>query len=246
MSDQPGGAVLAGQVAVVTGAGGGIGSAIAVEMARRGVAVVLLGRRTASLARVARGMSPASEATVLAADLTSDTETRAVVRSILRRHRRVDILVHSNGTHSLGALDTTRMSELDKLWAANVRGPMLLTQLLLPALRAVSGQIVFINSSVGLDTRPNLGHFAATQHALRALADTLRAEINPDGVRVLSVFPGRTASSRQERIFRSEGRSYDASALLQPEDIASTVIGSLELPRTAEVTDVRIRPLRKP
>ena len=244
MSDQPG-VVLAGQVAVVTGAGGGIGSAIAVGLAQRGVAVVLLGRRTAPLARVARRMNPASETTVLATDLTSDAATRAAVRSLLRHHRRLDILVHSNGTHSLGALDTTRLGELDKLWAANVRGPMLLTQLLLPALRAASGQIVFINSSVGLETRPNVGHFAATQHALRALADTLRAEINADGVRVLSVFPGRTASSRQERIYRFEGRSYDGSALLQPEDIASTVIGSLELPRTAEVTDVRIRPLRK-
>lgn len=244
MSERPG-AALAGEVAVVTGAGGGIGCAIAVGLARRGVAVALLGRRAAPLMRVARRIGPMSDTSVLVTDLTSDTETRAAVRSVLRRFRRVDILVHSNGTHSLGALGSARIAEFDKLWTANVRAPILLTQLLLPALRASSGQIVFINSSVGLEARANVGHFAATQHALRALADSLRSEINQDGVRVLSVFPGRTASSRQERIFRSEGRSYDPDSLLQPEDIASTVVCALELPRTAEVTDLRIRPLRK-
>jgi len=244
MSEQPG-VAFAGQVALVTGAGGGIGSAIAIALAQRGVAVGLLGRRAARLERVARRIGVESDTVVFATDLTSDAETRAAARSLLRRFRRLDILVHSNGIHSLGPLDSARVADFDRLWAANVRAPMLLTQLLLPALRHSAGQIVFINSSVGLEARPNVGLFAATQHALRAIADTLRAEINPDGVRVLSVYPGRTATSRQRKIFESEGRAYNADALLQPEDLASAVVCALALPRTAEVTDVRIRPLQK-
>lgn len=236
---------FADQVALVTGASGGIGSAIAVELAECGVAVGLLGRRTAPLVRVARRAGLKSDTGVFAADLTSDTEIRTTVRSFLRRFRRLDVLVHSNGVHSLGPLDSARIADFDRLWAANVRSPMLLTQLLLPALRGSSGQIVFINSSVGLEARSNAGFFSATQHALRALADTLRAEVNPDGVRVLSVYPGRTATARQQKIFESEGRIYDATVLLQPEDIASVVVSALALPRTAEVTEVRIRPLQK-
>ena len=64
------------------------------------------------------------------------------------------------------------------------------------------------NSTVGLDTRAGVGQFASTQHALRALADTLRLELNDDGIRVLSVYPGRTATERQRRIFRDEARAY--------------------------------------
>jgi NADP-dependent 3-hydroxy acid dehydrogenase YdfG len=138
------------------------------------------------------------------------------------------------------------VADFDRLWAANVRGPFLLTQLLLPALRASSGQIAFVNSSVVLATRAGVGQFTATQQALRAVADTLRIELNPEGIRVLSVYPGRTATSRSEKLSAKEGRTYHPDRLLQPEEIATVVVESLALPRTAEVTDISIRPMRKP
>jgi NADP-dependent 3-hydroxy acid dehydrogenase YdfG len=126
-----------------------------------------------------------------------------------------------------------------------VRAPYLLTQLLLPALLDASGDIVFLNSSVVFFPRPNLSQFAATQHALRGLADTLRAELNSEGVRVLTLYAGRTATQRQERLFREEGRPYTSERLLQPEDIASCLVNALALPRTAEVTEIRVRPMLK-
>jgi NADP-dependent 3-hydroxy acid dehydrogenase YdfG len=126
-----------------------------------------------------------------------------------------------------------------------VRGPYLLTQALLPLLRACHGQIVFVNSTVGLEARAGVGQYASTQHALRAIADALRAEVNPDGVRVLSVYLGRTATARQARIFRLEGRPYAPELLIQPEDVAEMVLATLRLPRTAEVTEIRMRPLVK-
>ena len=103
-----------------------------------------------------------------------------------------------------------------------------------------------MNSSTGLEPRPGVGLFSASQHALRAIADVLRDEVNADGIRVLNVYPGRTATRRQERIFREEGRDYEPERLLQPQDIASVVIEALAAPRTAEVTEIRIRPLLKP
>ena len=77
------------------------------------------------------------------------------------------------------------------------------------------------------------------------MADSLREEVNAAGVRVLSVFPGRTATPTIERLFESEGRPFDPGVLLQPDDVASAVIGALSLPRTAEVTNLSIRPLAK-
>ena len=87
--------------------------------------------------------------------------------------------------------------------------------------------------------------YDSTKHALKALADSLRGEINRHGVRVLSVYLGRTASEMQERIHRMEGKPYRPELLLQPNDVASIVVNVLSLPRTAEVTDISIRPMIK-
>jgi NADP-dependent 3-hydroxy acid dehydrogenase YdfG len=179
-------------------------------------------------------------------DLTSDAELRQTVRGFLGRFGGLDVLVHSNGIHLADPLEHAKVADFDRLWRSNVRSPFILTQLLLPSLRASAGQIVFVNSSIGLDTRPGVGQFSATQHALRALADTLRAEVNPNGIRVLNVYPGRTATKRQARLFEQEGRQYAPERLLQPAEIASVVIESLTLPRTSEVTDIRIRPMQNP
>ena len=85
---------------------------------------------------------------------------------------------------------------------------MMLTQMLLPLLKKPRGQVVFINSSAGLTARPDVGYFSATQHAFKALADSLRCEVNADGVRVLSVYPGRTATPRIQALHAKEGRPY--------------------------------------
>ena len=91
-----------------------------------------------------------------------------------------------------------------------------------------------------------MGQFSATQHALKAIADSLRQEVNADGIRVLSVFPGRTATPRQASLHEIEGKRYQPELLMQPEDVATVVVNALGLPRTAEVTDVSIRPMIKP
>jgi NADP-dependent 3-hydroxy acid dehydrogenase YdfG len=231
--------------ALVTGASGGIGEAIAVALAREGSRVGVVGRRSRELARVHRRLDGGPHASYVV-DLTSDAGARALARSFVRDFGSLDVLVHSNGIYSSGALAEATLRDVDRMWAANVRGPLVLTKLCLPALVTSSGQIVFVNSSAGLDARAGAGVFSATQHALRALANALRAEVNEDGVRVLNVYPGRTATERQRRIFAAEGRSYEPGSLLQPDDIADLVVSSLALPRTAEVTDVQVRPLRKP
>jgi NADP-dependent 3-hydroxy acid dehydrogenase YdfG len=104
---------------------------------------------------------------------------------------------------------------------------------------------VFVNSTVGLEARAGVGQYASTQHALRAVADALRAEVNHDGVRVLTVYLGRTASERQARIFQMEGRDYVPESLMQPDDVAQMVMAALSLPSTAEVTEIRMRPAVK-
>jgi NADP-dependent 3-hydroxy acid dehydrogenase YdfG len=112
-------------------------------------------------------------------------------------------------------------------------------------IKCRKGQIVFINSSSGRHAKANAGHYGATKHALKGFADSLREEVNASGVRVLSLFLGRTATPMQAAIHEFEGRSYRPDALIQPEDVAFVVAASLSLARNAEITDISMRPLAK-
>jgi short-subunit dehydrogenase len=113
-------------------------------------------------------------------------------------------------------------------------------------LQASQGQIVFMNSQAGLHARAHTGQYAATKYALKALADSLREEVNALGVRVLSVFPGSTASPMQAAVHAMKGMEYHPERLMQPEDTAAVVLQALSVPRSTEVTDIILRPLRKP
>jgi NADP-dependent 3-hydroxy acid dehydrogenase YdfG len=230
---------------VVTGASSGIGRAIAVGLASAGATVCAVARRKHELEATADRANGSGEFALYEADLVVDEQVTRLARALLAREGGVDVLVHSAGTISLGDLETASVRDLDRQYAANVRAPYLLTQALLPALRANGGQIVFINSTVGLTARANVSQFAATQHALKAIADSLREEINPYGVRVLSVYTGRTATPRQAKIHAIEGKPYAPERLMQPEDVAAVVLNALTMPRTTELTDVKVRPMVK-
>lgn len=125
------------------------------------------------------------------------------------------------------------------------RAPYLLTQILLPALRRTKGQVVFINSTAGLDGKANAAAYSASKHALRGFADSLRDEVNADGVRVLDVFLGRTDTPMQQEIFRAQGKPYNGERFLRPQDVATVLMPLLHLPASAEVTDLVLRPVLK-
>jgi len=236
---------LAGRTCVVTGASSGIGRAIAIALASAGANVCAVARRRNELEATAKRARASGRFSLHVADLVVDDQVAELSKALTAQARGVDVLVHSAGSHSLGNFETASVHDFDRLYAANVRAPYLLTQTLLPALRASQGQIIFVNSTAGLNARANVGQFAATQHALKAVADSLREEINQDGVRVVSVYPGRTATARQAKIHAMEEKAYAPERLMQPEDVASVVLTALTLPRTSELTDVKVRPMLK-
>jgi len=237
---------LAGHVAVVTGASSGIGRAIAIALSREGAHLCAVGRNGVALAETVAAARQFAEARAFQIDLTVGESLQPLVQ-FLDELGHVEILIHAAGVIQQGAMEQADIADFDLQYDANVRAPYVLTQRLLPLLTAAHGQIVFINSSAGLTAkRPEVGQYAATKHALRAIADSLREEVNPKGVRVLSAYLGRTATPMQEALFQQEGRAYHPEALLQPEDVASMVVRALMLPYTAEVTDISIRPMRRP
>jgi NADP-dependent 3-hydroxy acid dehydrogenase YdfG len=235
-------------VAVVTGAGTGIGRAIALGLVEKGAVVILVGRTKRTLEEVAHSAATYKKdhACCFQGDITSENDLRRLGVTLERDYGGVDILVHSAGLIHIESFPSASLDNFERQFRTNVFAPFALTQWLLPMLIAREGQVVFINSTAGLNAAANVSQYAATKHALKAIADSLRAEVNAKGVRVLSVYPGRTASPMQQAVHQLEGKAYSPERLLQPEDVAEMVLTALGLPRTAEITDIMIRPMMKP
>jgi NADP-dependent 3-hydroxy acid dehydrogenase YdfG len=235
-----------GRTAVVTGGGTGVGAAVTLALAETGANVHLIGRRLDGLESVAsKARSMGVRAICHSGDLSTSSGQLELTQRLTRDLSRVDFLIQNAAMHAAGSIEHAKPAEFDELYQTNVRAPYVLTQALLPMLKARSGQVVFINSSSGVVAKPMSAQYDATKHALKAIADSLRGEVNAHGVRVLSVYLGRTATEMQERIHRMESKPYQPEDLLQPQDVASVIINALSLPPTAEVTDIHIRPMIK-
>ena len=230
---------FSGAAALVTGASGDIGRAIAFDLLGAGAEVLMLGRSMARLVQFPPPEDARGRCHFVAADLTDNDAIDRVAAEIAPRGR-LDVLVLSSGIYERSREPAVFAGQI----AANLLGPYALIQRLLPLLIEAQGQIVFINSTQGLKAAAGVGQFAATQHAMKAVADSLRDEVNANGVRVTSIFLGRTATERQRAIFAAEGRPYPPERLVQPANVAGLVLFLLRLPRTSEVTDILLRPMQ--
>jgi NAD(P)-dependent dehydrogenase (short-subunit alcohol dehydrogenase family) len=231
---------LTNQIALVTGASSGIGRAIAVALAAAGVRVGLVARDAAALAEAAREIGGGAFA--LACDLADDGQIGALPGRILELAGPVDILVHSAAVYFQKPLEIAPVEEFDLQYRINLRAPYLLTQKFLPQLKERRGQVVFINSTTGVNARPTVTQYAAVKHGLKGLADSLRPEVAAAGVRVISLYPGQTATPMQEHRHALEGKTYCPEKLIQPADVAGALVTAVAMPRNAVVTDLHIRP----
>jgi NADP-dependent 3-hydroxy acid dehydrogenase YdfG len=236
---------LEGAVAVVTGGSRGIGYAVAAALVDRDARVWLVARDEQRLAAAADTLG-AGRAVTHPADLTDEAQRRGLVDRLTSDAGQLDVLVHCAGIIAFGRTVDADVAELEAQLQANLLAPYAVTQALLPMLRASRGQVVFMNSSAAYSTPPGAVQFASTMHAVRAVSDGLRQEVNRDGIRVLSVHPGRTATDRQVLQHGVEGKPYHPERLIQPADIATMVVTALALPRTVEVTEIRLRPMLPP
>ncbi|MBI2378498.1 MAG: SDR family NAD(P)-dependent oxidoreductase [Deltaproteobacteria bacterium] len=231
------------RTAVITGASSGIGRAVAIAVAGSFTDLHLLGRDSDRLDEVAeevhaRGSTPH----LRLVDLAEDGSLTQVVEALSAAISSLDLLVHSAGVVTLGRVGWSPVADLDYNYRVNLRAPWALTHALLPLVEAAKGQIVFMNSGAGMFTRSDWGAYASTKHGLRALADTLREEVRPLGIRVVSVFPGRTATPMQSRVCELEGRPYDPFEHIPAEIVGHMVSEAIKTPRAADVIEINIRP----
>src|SRR5262245_41537684 len=238
---------FSGQVAMVTGSSSGVGKALALSLASHGATLCLLGRDLHRLHKVRDEIGAKwNRSQCYPVDLTHDSDIQELQAQVEQDFGAVDVLIHSAGVFRLGGVQLASVEDFDLQYLTNVRAVFSLSQAMLPLLKVRRGQFVFVNSLAGLTSSPNKPQYSATKQAVTAIANSLREEVNPMGLRVLNLFIGCTATPMQATLHAAAEQPYHPERFLQPNDIASIVLNALSLPRTAEVTEIKIRPLIKP
>lgn len=226
------------QTHLITGAGSGIGLAIARRLADRGDQLIVIGRDDARARELAAQFTGARP---VCADLRHPSGLSSALAEAGLPDR-IDSIIHAAGIVDLGRVADLAPESWSEQLTVNLVSPAELTRIALPAVRAARGQVVFMNSGAGLTAHPEWAAYAASKHGLKALADALRGEESAHGVRVTTVYPGRTATPMQAKVHHQEGRDYDPSAFIDPESVAAATLAALDLPRDAIIPDVTVRP----
>ncbi|OBK86780.1 short chain dehydrogenase [Mycolicibacter heraklionensis] len=217
--------------ALITGAGGGIGSAIATALAPTHT-LLLAGRPSARLDAVAERLGATTWPLDLA-DIDGIDAATEIVDAL-------DVLVHNAGVMLPGAAGESYIEEWRATFEVNVFGAVALTLALLPALRAARGQVVFINSGAGQKVSPGMASYSASKFALRAFADSLRSD--EPALRVTTVYPGRVDTDMQQDLVAYEGGEYDPARFLRPDTVAEVVAAAIRTPAEAQLQEVVVRP----
>ncbi|SDQ34972.1 SDR family oxidoreductase [Quadrisphaera sp. DSM 44207] len=234
--------VFAGGTAVVTGAGSGIGRALAHALAARGSGLVLIDRVPERLARVEAELGarhPGVPVRTHLVDLADREATAATAGAVLAEHPRISLLVNCAGVALMGRLDQNALEEFWEVMDVNLRAPVHLTHALLPALKASPGSHVANVSSVfGLAAVPRAIAYCTSKFAVRGFTDALRAELRPAGIGVTSVHPGGTKTRIARDATPGTGvpaqeaeaikAVFDRVLTLEPEQVAEKVLRAVE------------------
>src|SRR3954454_13726097 len=246
-------------VALVTGASSGIGQAAALALVAAGFAVV-------GTSRNAAGVRPRDGVTFLDLDVTSDESVTTVVRQVIERFGRLDVLVNNAGTGAAGAAEESSIAQDQRVFDINFFGLVRLTKAVLPHMRAAGhGRIVNISSVLGLVPAPYMASYGATKHAIEGYSESIDHEVREHGIRVLLVEPAYTktgfdANAIQPdaplRIYSQQRQVFDgviARAMADGDDpatVANAIVAAATDPKpklryTAGPTAGRVSALRR-
>lgn len=220
---------------LLTGAGSGIGRAAAVEFARKGARLTLVGRRKEPLEETARLVSEAGgEAQVVSGDISDSEVRQRAVEVAVEHFGGLDILINNAGAVRAGRLENVEAGEIQAQIEANLTAPIFLTRAALPALRT-SGDaaIVNVSSRFGLVGMPFYSVYAATKAGIAHFGEALRRELYGEGVHVMTVYPGATETAMMESNEAGPDLGFEYES---PEDVAAALVAGVE---TGEIEVVR-------
>ena len=230
---------LTGKVAIVTGAGRGIGRAISLALAKEAATIVLTARAIDKLKETAQLVTAAGgKAQIVPAELTDEQSIKDLVRATGERFNRLDILVNNAGITHSAELEETATEDWDRCQQINSRAPFILCREALPLLRkSEAAYIINIASVVGVKGYPLQSAYTASKHALRGMTISLSEELKDSNIRVHLLCPGGVDTDLVRNV-RPDIKKQD---LMQPEEIAELVLYLITHKGNAVIDELHIR-----
>ena len=231
------------KTALITGATSGIGKATAHEFAKHGIKLILCGRRQERLDTIQKALSKLTEVHTLNFDVRDKNATLEAIASLPSDFKTIDILINNAGNaHGLDPIQTGSLEDWDAMMDINVKGLLYVSKAVIPQMtERQSGHIINIGSSAGKEVYPKGNVYCGSKHAVLAITEGMRIDLNPFGIKVTAINPGLVETEFSQVRFKGDSAAdnvYKGYKALQAEDVADVIYFAISRPAHVNIADV--------
>jgi NADP-dependent 3-hydroxy acid dehydrogenase YdfG len=231
------------KTALITGATSGIGEATAYEFAKQGIKLVLCGRRLERLNTIQKALERLTDVHILNFDIRNKQDTVNAIISLPDNFKTIDILINNAGNaHGLDPINEGDTDDWDAMMDINVKGLLYVSKAIIPQMTdRQSGHIINIGSSAGKEVYPKGNVYCASKHAVLAITEGMRIDLNPYGIKVGAVNPGMVETEFSEVRFKgdpSANNVYKGFKALQAKDVAEVIYFAISRPPHVNLADI--------
>jgi len=235
------------KTALITGATSGIGRATAYAFAKQGITLILCGRRQERLDALKAELSKYTQVHTLTFDVKEKDAVFNAIDSLPKDFKTIDILINNAGNaHGLDPIQEGNLDDWDAMMDSNVKGLLYVSKAIIPQMTArQSGHIINIGSSAGKEVYPKGNVYCASKHAVLALTEGMRIDLNPFGIKVGAINPGLVETEFSKVRFKGDtvaNSVYKGYKALQPEDIADIIYFVVTQPPHVNIADLLVFP----
>lgn len=235
------------KTALITGATSGIGKATAYLLASHGIKLILCGRRLDRLEHIKSELSETTDVHILNFDVRYKKDVFNAIESLPDTFSTIDILINNAGNaHGLDPVQTGDLDDWDAMMDINVKGLLYVSKAIIPQMVArESGQIINIGSSAGKEVYPKGNVYCASKHAVLAITEGMRIDLNPYGIKVTAINPGLVETEFSEVRFKNDAKAndvYKGFKALQAEDVAEIIYFAISRPAHVNIADLLVFP----
>jgi len=233
------------KTALITGATSGIGRATAFEFAKNGINLIICGRREERLKTIKTALSKLTNVHVLCFDVRNNNAVQKAIASLPEKFSQIDILINNAGNaHGLDPIQTGEIEDWDAMMDINVKGLLYVSKAVIPQMTdRQSGHIINIGSSAGKEVYPKGNVYCASKHAVLAITEGMRIDLNPYGIKVGAINPGMVETEFSQVRFKGNEAAnnvYTGFEALQPEDIAEIIQFVISRPNHVNIADLLV------
>ena len=235
------------KTALITGATSGIGRATAYEFAKHGINLILCGRRQERLDSIEKDLQKQVDVHTLNFDVRDKEAVKKAIDSLPEKFKQIDILINNAGNaHGLDPIQDGSLDDWDAMMDINVKGLLYVSKIVIPRMvERQSGHIINIGSSAGKEVYPKGNVYCGSKHAVVAITEGMRIDLNPFGIKVSAINPGLVETEFSKVRFKGDAIAdtvYKGYKALQAEDIAEIIYFTVSRPAHVNLADILIFP----